>query len=303
MSGYMHRLYAESLAEFGQPRKLSRCKGWILVRDIAGSPWQDAMGCYPLFACLDWQQLGTDLEEIGSDLVSLALVTDPFGAFDEKLLRRCFGDLVYPYKEHYIVDLQQPLTSYASTHHMRYARKSLQVVRVEMCHDPVMLLEDWVDLYSQLIRKHDIQGIAAFSRLAFTKQLGTPGIVAFRAVYENETVGILLWYTQGRVGYYHLGAFSDTGYKVRASFALFWYAIDHFASSGTMQWLDLGAGAGVKKDKTDGLSRFKEGWSSGTRTAFFCGRIFDPVRYSELAPVDQNPSTNYFPAYRLGEFT
>ena len=303
MSGYMHRLYAESLAEFGEPRKLSRCKGWILVRDIAGSSWQDAMGCYPLFACLDWQQLGADLEEIGSDLVSLALVTDPFGAYDESLLQRCFGDLVYPYKEHYVVDLQQPLTSYVSTHHRRYARKALQVVRVETCHDPVVLLEDWVDLYSQLIRKHNIQGIAAFSRLAFTKQLGIPGLVAFRAIYENETVGILLWYAQGRVGYYHLGAFSNTGYSVRASFALFWHAIDHFASSGTTRWLDLGAGAGVMKDKTDGLSRFKQGWSSGTRTAFFCGRIFDPAKYSELARVGQSPSTNYFPAYRLGEFT
>lgn len=303
MSGYMHRLYAESLSEFGQPRELTRSKGWILVRDIPGFRCQDAIGCYPLFACRDWQQLGADLEEIGSDLVSLSLVTDPFGAYDETLLQRCFGDLVYPFKEHYVVDLKQPRTSHVSTHHRRYARKSLRVVRVETCHDPGMLLEDWLDLYSQLISKHNIQGIPAFSSLAFTKQLRIPGIVAFRAVYENETVGILLWYAQGRVGYYHLGAFSSTGYKVRASFALFWCAIDHFAASGTIRWLDLGAGAGVIQDKADGLSRFKQGWASGTRTAFFCGRILDPVKYSELAAVSQKPSTSYFPAYRLGEFT
>jgi hypothetical protein len=302
VAGYMHPAYAESLAEFGQPRFLPRCGGWILERPIAGSVDRDGMGCYPLFACRDWKELDTDLEKIGSDLVSLALVTDPFGEYDEELLQSCFGDLVYPFKEHYVVDLEQPLTSHISTHHKRYARKALREVQVETVHDPRVLLEEWVGLYSQLIRKHNIQGFATFSRLAFTKQLQIPGIVAFRAVHENETVGILLWYAQGRVGYYHLGAFSNIGYKVHASFALFWCAIDHFSSGGTMRWLDLGAGAGVMRDRTDGLSRFKQGWSSGIRTAFFCGRIFDPITYSELAPGGQNPSTSYFPAYRLGEF-
>lgn len=302
-SGYLHAAYAESLAEFGKPRFLPRSRGWILERPIAGSPHRDGMGCYPLFACRDWQQLGADLEEIGSALVSLALVTDPFGAYDETLLRYCFGDLVTPFKEHYVIDLDQPRTVHVSAHHRRYAHKALQVVQVQRCQEPGELVADWSHLYAQLIKKHDIQGIAAFSSRAFTKQLKTPGIVAFRAAYEGETVGILLWYTHGRVGYYHLGAFSDTGYKVRASFALFWSAIDHFAAGDTVQWLDLGAGAGVIQDKADGLSRFKRGWSSGTRTAYVCGRILDPGVYSELAAVGQESHTSYFPAYRLGEFT
>jgi hypothetical protein len=302
-SGYLHSAYAESLAEFGKPRFLPRSGGWILERPIAGSPHRDGMGCYPLFACRDWQRLGADLEEIGGALVSLALVTDPFGAYDEGLLRHCFEDLVTPFKEHYVVDLEQPRTAYVSAHHRRYAHKSLQVVQVERCQEPGVLLADWSDLYAQLIKKHNIQGIAAFSTLAFTKQLEIPGIVAFRAAYEGQTVGILLWFTHGSVGYYHLGAFSDTGYKVRASFALFRFAIDHFATSDTVRWLDLGAGAGVMQGKADGLSRFKQGWSTGTRTAYFCGRILDPGVYSELAAMGQDSHTSYFPAYRLGEFT
>lgn len=303
VTGYLHPAYAESLAEFGQPRLLPRCGGWILERPIAGSALRDGMGCYPLFACRDWQQLDADLEEIGSDLVSLALVTDPFGAYDESLLQSCFEDLVYPFKEHFIVDLSQLWTAHVSTHHRRYAQKALGVVGVETCHEPGTLLEDWLGLYSQLIKKHNVKGIAAFSSLAFTKQLQIPGMVAFRAVYENRIVGILLWCVQGKVGYYHLGAFSKIGYKVRASFALFWRAIEHFAASDTMRWLDLGAGAGVMQDRSDGLSRFKQGWSSGTRTAYFCGRILDPANYSKLATASQKPSTSYFPAYRQGEFT
>lgn len=299
----MHRLYAESLSEFGEPRQLTRAKGWILVRDIPGSGCQDAMGCYPLFTCRHWQHLATDLDEIGSDLVSLALVSDPFGDYDETLLKRCFGDLVYPFKDHYVVDLRQPRKSYISTHHRRYAQKSLRVVHVERCHRPEMLLQDWLELYSQLIARRNITGIAAFSSLAFSMQLRIPGIVAFRAWYRNETVGILLWYTQGQVGYYHLGAFSSTGYETHASFALFWYAIKHFGASDTIQWLDLGAGVGITQDRTDGLSRFKQGWSTGTRTAFFCGRVLDPANYSELSALSHASSTSYFPAYRLGEFT
>jgi hypothetical protein len=261
------------------------------------------MGCYPLFACQDWQQLGADLEEIGSELVSLSLVTDPFGAYDKALLRGCFEDLVHPFKEHYTLDLCRAWTAHVSTHHRRYAQKALRVVRVERCHDPETILEDWLALYSQLIKKHNIKGIAAFSSLAFTKQLQIPGIVAFRGVYENRRVGILLWYIQGKVSYYHLGAYSETGYKVRASFALFWRAIEHFAADPTIRWLDLGAGAGVTQDKADGLSRFKQGWSSGIRTAYFCGRILDPGNYSRLATASQKPPTSYFPAYRQGEFT
>ena len=76
------------------------------------------------------------------------------------------------------------------------------------------------------------------------------------------------------------GAYSDTGYELRASFALFWVAIEYFAATD-LQWLNLGAGAGVRNSK-DGLTRFKRGWSNGTRTAYFCGRIFDRAKYLKV---------------------
>jgi hypothetical protein len=60
-SGYMHPNYAHSLREFGEPRELPGSGGWILERIIPGTPYRDAMGCYPLFACNDWSKLANDL--------------------------------------------------------------------------------------------------------------------------------------------------------------------------------------------------------------------------------------------------
>jgi hypothetical protein len=301
-AGYLHPGYARSLAEFGTPRALPQSGGWILVRRIPDSPYRDAMGCYPLFACQDWSQLYLDVEAIGHDLVSLALVTDPFGVYDAAYLERCFPDVARPFKEHFVVDLKHPLETYVSRHHKRYARKALRSVRVERCADPLHFLEDWLALYDSLIERHDIEGIPAFSKSSFAKQFQIPGLAAYRAIWQQKTVGMILWYLQGPVGYYHLGAYSEEGYDLRASFALFWHAIHAFGGSGELRWLDLGAGSGTRADGKDGLSRFKRGWATGTRTAYFCGRIYDRDRYSQLVLEQQVLSEDYFPAYRVGEF-
>jgi hypothetical protein len=88
MSGYLDQSYAESLREFGAPFALKKCSGWLLKRPIPQTSSFDAMGCYPLFACKDWSKLHDDLEELSDDLVSVCLVTDPFGEFDTDLLRK-----------------------------------------------------------------------------------------------------------------------------------------------------------------------------------------------------------------------
>ncbi len=293
--------YAAALAEFGKPLQLKRCGGWILERQVPGFQYSDAMGCYPLFACTDWQQLRYDLEEVGESLVSLSLVTDPFGNYEVGYLEECFRDLVKPFKEHFVIDLGAPITSFVDGHHRRNAQKALRNVRVERCDEPTELADEWVSLYSNLIGRHNIRGIPAFSRVSLAKQLAVPGIVAFRGVHEASTVGMALWYLQGEVGYYHLGAYSPAGYELRTSFAIFWTAIEYFASTG-LGWLDLGAGAGLQSASDDGLSRFKRGWSNTHRMAYLCGRIFNKYIYSEIVEARKAYGTNYFPAYRNGEF-
>ena len=300
MNGYSHPAYAASLAEFGCPLALPRSGGWLLERPITDTPYRDAMGCYPLFACNDWSKLDLDLEELRGELVSVAIVADPFGEHDPEHLRKCFPTLVTPFKEHLVTDLSRSPESFVAAQHRRKARKALEQLDVQRCEDATLLLDDWIELYANLIRRHGIRGLTAFSAESFKAQLAVPGISMFRATDGDETVGITLWYTDRDVAYYHLGAYSERGYESGASFALFWRALEYFSSQG-LKWLNLGAGAGVS-GSNDGLTRFKRGWSTGTRTAYFCGRVFDQSKYDEAVSARNITATDYFPAYRKGEF-
>jgi len=299
MSGYAHRLYAESLREFGQPRELPHCGGWVLERPIAGGPARDAMGCYPIFACRDWSRIGDDLDMLQPDLVALSLVTDPFGSYQVDQLRGCF-DHVARFKDHLICDLSQPVERTVVSHHRYYARKALKTVDVEVCSEPTAFLAEWADLYQLLIERHHITGIKAFSRGAFAAQLATPGIVALRASSGGQLVGGQLWYVQGDVAYSHLTAFTPLGYQTRAAYAIYWYALNLLASR--VRWLDLGAGAGTLGQGDAGLVQFKAGWSTGTRPVYVCGRVFDRPAYDALVQARGGAPTGYFPAYRQGEF-
>ncbi|HEY7253396.1 MAG TPA: GNAT family N-acetyltransferase [Methylomirabilota bacterium] len=301
MGGYLHPAYAESLREFGTPRLLAESGGWILERPIPGSARRDAMGCYPFFACRDWSGLRADLERIGGDLVSLALVTDPFGGYTAADLRACFAHVLYPYKEHFIVDLERRPTDFVSDHHRRNATKALGVLEVEACPEPGRFAGEWMALYANLIARHDISGLGAFSSAAFARQLTVPGLVMLRATHRGAVVGITLWYVRDEVAYYHLGAYNDLGYTLRASFALFWRAVELFAGRGS-RWIGLGAGPGARGDGQDGLSRFKRGWSTGTRPVYFCGRILDEAAYAEIVGTRRPAADRYFPEYRAGEF-
>jgi hypothetical protein len=300
MTGYLHPNYAESLSEFGAPLQLPKSGGWLLKRTIGGTD-VDAMGAYPLFACSDWKSLKCDFNQLGKTLVSVVLVTDPFGEYDESLLRDSFGDMVIPFKSHFLTDLGCPPESAICEHHSRNATIGLKQVTVERCEDPFSHLDDWVRLYSVLTQRHQITGIRAFSAASFAGQLRTPGIVCFRALRGLQTVGMILWYVQNSVAYYHLGAYTDEGYQLRASFALFRSALEYFAESG-LKYANLGAGAGLGSVADDGLSRFKRGWSTAVRTTYLCGRIFDREEYDRLVRARGVVATNYFPAYRKGEF-
>lgn len=300
-SGYLHRDYAASLAEVGTPRELTHCGGWFLERTIPGSALRDGMGCYPLFACQNWSALPSDLELLADQLISLTLVTDPFGAFSESDIRRSF-DTVIPYKRHYVTELESWCERAMPRRHRRNLAESLSRVRVEACLEPARLSNDWFHLYEHLIARHHITGITAFSPWSLEKQLHVPGLLMFKASVEEEVVGLHLWYVQGDFAYGHLGATSAGGYESMASYALYRYAIEHLR--GQVRWLDLGSVPDASDAQLDdGLRRFKAGWSTGVRWVYLCGRIFQPERYATLVDERGVGTTRYFPAYRLGEFT
>jgi hypothetical protein len=299
-NGYLNPLYAQSLAEYGSPLELAASQGTLLKRPIPGTSYDDGMGCYPIFVCNNWSNLASDLDCISSQLISVSMVTDPFGNYDYESLKGIF-DFASPYKEHFVVDLRRDCEEFVEKHHQRNVRKAAQSLKIEICEEPLDFLPQWNLLYDILIERHQISGLTRFSREVFAKQFNVPGLVVFRALADDETVGMLLWYVQDKIAYYHLGAYSDLGYALNASFALFWYALKHFSASG-LEWLSLGAGAGARNDGTDGLTRFKRGWSTGTRQAYFCGKVFNQKIYDELVRKRGVERTDYFPAYRSGEF-
>ncbi|CAH2031353.1 hypothetical protein [Trichlorobacter ammonificans] len=298
MNGFCHPDYAGSLAEFGTPRHLPASGGWLLERPIAGSDYRDAMGCYPLFVCRDWGGLAADLEPLRHELVSLALVTDPFGQYDEALLHGCF-DVVMPFKPHFVADLSQSITTIVSSHHRYYVRKALKNVSIDICKEPIRYLDEWTELYGNLSRKFNVRGIRAFSRDSFKKQLSIPGAVLFRALYQGTAVAAHLVIVQDDICYGHLVGSSELDQQLLAAYALYWSEIEYF--SGRARWFDWGAGAGVAA-ADNGLTRFKKGWATETRMTWFCGKTCNPQRYAEMVQAAGSPATGYFPAYRAGEF-
>lgn len=301
MAAYLHRSYADSLSEFGSVRHLPRSGAWVLERPIPGTDYRDAMGCYPLLCCKDWRQLDRDLSLLRDQLVSVSAIADPFGDYRLDDLRQSFVDLVSPFKEHFVTDLHRPAASFVAAGHQRNAQQALERLCVEVCEQPSSLIEEWTALYTQLVARHRITGIPAFSKAVFVRQLQVPGMVALRATRGDTTVAMSLWLIQDDVAYYHLSAANDLGYELRAGFALMWLAIECLGARG-LRWLGLGAGAGISAAGDDGLSRFKRGWSTETRTAYLCGRILDRRVYGALTRAHDAEQSSYFPAYRTGEF-
>jgi hypothetical protein len=294
-SGYASREYAESLEEFGTVRELPRCGGWLLANQTPQQNLYDAAGCYPLFSCRNWSALGADLESMADDLVSIRIVTDPFADVDVSQLKDAFPDVCYEYKQHFVADLNVPLELFVASHHRRNIRKALDGLAVRETTGDAGLLTEWQRLYDNLVNRHGVIGVARFSPLAFERQAKAPGFKAFSAFDGDATCGTTLWYVNGDVVYYHLGAYSDHGYELGASFALFWSALSYFAGAG-IRWAALGAGAGLQSSES-GLTRFKRGWATHTRPVYFCGRILQPVAYAKLAARAAMPA-NFFPAYR-----
>jgi hypothetical protein len=295
LTGYIHAEYAASLREFGRPLHLSGSGGWLLERSIAGTDEHDAIGPYPLFCCARWAELGQDLAELADRLVSVVLVTDPFGPSDPAALGGVFNHGLIRYKDHHVIDLEVPLSQSACAQHRRNARKALSRLTIEVLADPMSYLDTWCELYDELIARHRVTGISRFSSAAFAAQFTVPGLVAFRAVDDDgTTVGMVLWYCQGSVGYYHLAAYSPRGYEEKASYALFWTAAEWFR--GRSRWLSLGAGAGLAGDTSDGLTRFKSGWSDLSRPVYLGRHVASPARYQELCHGHEDGG--YFPAYR-----
>lgn len=296
---YMHPQYADAFDECGILRRLPRSGTWLLQRHIAGGG-EDAMGPYPILMCRDWSQLRRDLDEI-RDLIAVSAVIDPFASIDAAELALCFPHLIRHFKDHYVADLIMEPDEFVGAQHRRYARRALRAVDVQ--HGPASEVDaiEFAALYGRLVERHSVRGLTRFSLESLASQLLVPDAVAFQAHAHGRCVGVCIWYAYEDRAYYHLAAYDEVGYALRASYALFWKALEYFR--GRVRWLSFGGGAGAAVAEDDGLAQFKRGWSSSVRPAYLCGRIIDAPRYAAKCSalgIDAQSST-YFPAYRDGE--
>jgi hypothetical protein len=296
LTAYQSRDYLATLAPYGKPIWLPRSGAGILEQPIEGTPHRDLRGPYPLFCAGDWGALPDELRTLEERWVSFVAVADPLTSPEPSILAAAFPDLCRPYKEHFVVDLSQGSQGPRTEGHRRMLRKAHANLVCERVDEPICTIRDWTQLYAGLSAKHGIKGIARFSDRAFAEQFEMPEIRVYRAIKGGATVGMALWFLAGDKAYYHLGASSEEGYASGAGFGLFERALEDLASGGAKEAL-LGAGAGAWGDPEDGLSRFKSGWATGTRTAYICGRILNAAVYRDLS----GPSGQaYFPAYRVG---
>jgi hypothetical protein len=298
MSAYLDPLYIESLSEWGTPKKLNHCGGWILERPIPSSNDHDAMGPYPIFMCEDWDLIEKDLKELGDDLVSVSLVTDPFGNSTQAVLEESF-DVVSPFKEHYITDLDVPIDEAVTKHHRYYSRRGFKDVQVEIIENPIDYLDEWVALFTSISGRHHIEGLRAFSRSSFEKQLRIPGMIMFRATQHSQPVGEALCFIHGNVAYGHLMGINETGHELGVTYPIYWTHLTYL--KGKVKWINWGGVSGISNDESSGLAKFKKGWSTEKRTAFFCGKILNNMKYQSLVSSSRATNSTYFPLYRAGE--
>ena len=297
--GYHHPQYASSYREWGEPVEMPHCGGAFIKRAIPEQTVFDGMGCYPFFVCQDPTKLHLDLEAIEKEIICFSMVTNPLENWNESYLKTHFKDKMTPFKKHYLVDLNHDLASSVDSHHMRNVQKASKQMKVELCQNPKDFFEDWNYLYRALVQKHEIKGMLRFSESIFKAHFEIPGLVVVRASVDQETVGMLLWYVNQDKGYYHLGAFSEKGYELNASFALFYFTFEQLKSQGVC-WVNLGSGAGLESEDS-GLARFKKGWATNEETVYFCGRILNSDKYEELVKQRAVKGSSLFPAYRADE--
>ena len=297
--GYLHPGYAQTLSEFGTPVGLPRSGAWFLKRAIPGSGDLDGIGCYPYLACGDWSALASDLEALGDELVTFAAAPDPFGEYTAALLDRAFPDLVVHFKDHYVADLSRPLEEIVSKHHRRIVEKASRGVQVECRSEPLGFLDDFLELYDATLQRFGAKGIRTYSRLSIAKQFALPGCFVSLARHDGIPIAAHVQFLCDGVVYAHFGCASPRANTLGADYALYDAEIRYFHDKAL--WIDWGGHAGITRAE-NGLDNFKQGWSTGTLPAYFCGRILDRERYGRLARERGVEGTSYFPAYREGEF-
>lgn len=286
---YASHEYAKAFAQNLEFIYLEEAKIFVVKRPIPGTSFHDAVGCYPLSPISETGDLDKDFSTLKKhNIISLVLVADTFFSPAQERLRDFF-DHVVEFKEHYLCNLSEN-NEYSSHHRyeVKRALKSLEVRKIDFKD----FIEEWIKLYQNLIDKHEIKGIQAFSREYFLELQNTNPLM-FGAFIDETLVSSHLWFEYSGYGYSHLAASNEIGYKLSAAYPVIDASLKYFRESG-VKMVDLGGDSGITDTKGK-LTFFKKGFSNMSKFCYLCGKIIDKSIYDQLS---LNLDTKYFPAYR-----
>ena len=312
MSGpYGRAAYVGSLSPEGS-EVVPLWGGHVLLRPLPGAVGVDAAGAYPLAGFDPGADLRAGLQALASrGAVALAAVPDPLYGPDEAELRRQ-ADVYRRLKTHYLLD--RDAGPFAPTrHHRQEIRRADRRCTVEAVGLGAVM-PDWLDLYARLSDRRGIGPAARLPEAHFEWLARDPQAVTLVARVDGSAAAISIWLSDGEVAHNHLGASSNAGYRVGASYALYAAAIDRFAGHRA---LDFGGMPGLVDDPAHGLARFKRGFANAERSTVLAGFVLDRARYDravaqaaegqvaegqvaegEAAEAQAAPVADFFPAYR-----
>lgn len=288
---YASLSYARSLDQIGQALAVPEWGGHVLTRSTPNGDGDDAVGPYPLTVLGSGADLSGGLNHLKAQgLLSVVVVLDAASRPTIEALTAAF-DFARPFKAHHVHDRRLGPPVYDKHHRYEIKRAHARVEAREIALADH--LSDWISLYGELIARHDLSGIHAFSDAHHFALVAMPGLRAFGAFIDERLVSAHLFVTFEGRAISHLAASSAEGYAAGAAYAVNDIALERLSDCET---INFGGGAGTSDTGGDGLSRFKSGFANTTETAWLCGAILDPDAYTTLSVGRQD--NGYFPAYR-----
>ena len=288
---YATQDYAASLGHVGEAFAVPEWDGQVLTRATPERDRRDAMGPYPLTPIAPDADLRAGLDRLAAaELVSIVLVTDDRLRPPLAVLEGAF-DFVRPFKSHFLHDRSLGPVAYGKHHRYELRRALAQVEASEIAlaeHLPA-----WEALYGELAARRGLAGLHAFPAAHHAVLARLPGLRTFGAFIDGRLVSAHLFVTHGGYAISHLAASAAEGYETGAAYAVNDLAI---TALDDCQVINFGGGAGLTDDPSDGLVRFKKGFSNRTAPSFLCGKVLDRPAYEMLSAGFGQ--AGFFPAYR-----
>ncbi len=286
-----------SYAGLGTPIQLPRSGLRLLKRHIC-SDFYDLIGLYPYsvspsVASVQSEADQSYLRETGA--VSISFVSSPF--LGEKIKDLRGWDVLTPFKEHFVLDLAEDwkqFTSKKTRYLIRRSKEHNRIITVQPSTETALAFHK---LYAHTVRRHNISGVQNFSVGSIHAQMKTPGSFVLQSFHEDTCSGFLIGMINQDHANYHLVAIAPEHSNKLTNYALLDAAIVFCASNG-VRYFNLGGGAGLTSDASDGLYRFKRRWSDITLKTHLCGKILRPSLYEALTEGHGAASHPFFPQYR-----